>query len=229
MITHRNLSNYLLALNNELRISCDDVYLHTASIAFSSSRRQLMLPLSQGAAVVIANSEGRKDPLALSAMIKEAGVPVMDGVPSFWRNCTTILANLDDEERTRLLDNQLRLILSASEPLLSDIPQKWLRKFQHPARHVHMFGQTETAGIVCLYRIPEQLDDENIEIIPIGTPIANTEIYVLDEQQRLCDIGEAGELYIGGAGVGRGYLNCSELNAQKCVPHPFSEQTGARL
>ena len=228
MITHGNLANYLLALNHELKIGRDDLYLHTASIAFSSSRRQLMLPLSQGAAVVIANSEERKDPLALFAMIKERGVTVMDAVPSFWRNCTTILANLDDEERTRLLDNQLRLILSASEPLLSDIPQKWLRKFQHPARHVHMFGQTETAGIVCLYRIPEQ-GDENIEIIPIGTPIANTEIYLLDEQQRLCEVGEAGELYIGGAGVGRGYLNRSELTAQKFIPHPFSEQTCARL
>jgi len=228
MITHGNLANYLLALDHELKIGRDDLYLHTASIAFSSSRRQLMLPLSQGAAVVIANSEQRKDPLALFAMIKERRVTVMDAVPSFWRNCTTILASLDDEERDCLLDNQLRLILSASEPLLSDIPQTWMRQFQHPARHVHMFGQTETAGIVCLYRIPEQVDG-NLEIIPIGTPIANTEIYVLDEQQRLCDVGEAGELYIGGAGVGRGYLNRSELTAQKFVPPPFGEQTDARL
>ena len=156
------------------------------------------------------------------------GVTVMDAVPSFWRNCTTILATLDHDERESLLDNQLRLILSASEPLLSDIPQTWMTQFRHPARHVHMFGQTETAGIVCLYRIPEQAD-ENIEIIPIGTPIANTEIYVLDEQQRVCEVGEAGELYIGGAGVGRGYLNRSELTAQKFIPHPFGKQTGARL
>jgi amino acid adenylation domain-containing protein len=228
MITHRNLANYLLALNHELKLGRDDLYLHTASIAFSSSRRQLMLPLSQGAGVVIANSEERKDPLALFAMIKERRVTVMDAVPSFWRNCTTILASLDDEERESLLANQLRLILSASEPLLSDIPQMWIRRFQHPARHVHMFGQTETAGIVCLYHIPEQLD-ENLEIIPIGAPIANTEIYILDERRRLCDIGEAGELYIGGAGVGRGYLNRSELTAQKFIPHPFNQQSCARL
>src|SRR6266446_7373570 len=228
MITHGNLANYLLALNHELKIGRDDLYLHTASMAFSSSRRQLMLPLSQGAAVVIANSEERKDPLALFTTIKERGVTVMDAVPSFWRNCTTILANLGNDERTRLLDNQLRLILSASEPLLSDIPQTWMRQFQHPARHFHMFGQTETAGIVCLYRIPEPAD-ENIEIISFVNPTANTEIYVLDEQQRVCEVGEAGELYIGGAGVGRGYLNRSELTAQKFIPHPFSEQTCARL
>src|SRR5437660_10098769 len=228
MITHGNLSKYLLALNHELKINPDDLYLHTASMAFSSSRRQLMLPLSQGAGVVIANSEHRKDPRGLFTTIKKSGVTVMDAVPSFWRHCTTILASLGNEERTRLLDNRLRLILSASEPLLSDIPQTWMRQFQHSARHVHMFGQTETAGIVCLYRIPEQVD-ENIEIIPIGTPIANTEIYVLDEQQRLCDVGEAGELYIGGAGIGRGYLNHPKLTAQKFIPPPFGEQTDARL
>src|SRR5205814_7297433 len=65
MITHGNLSNYLLALNHELKINAGDLYLHTASIAFSSSRRQLLLPLSQGASVVVATSDQRKDPLAL--------------------------------------------------------------------------------------------------------------------------------------------------------------------
>src|SRR5207245_6626718 len=109
MITHGNLANYLLALDHELKINPDDLYLHLASIAFSSSRRQLLLPLSQGAAVVIASTEERKDPLVLFRMIKECGVTVMDAVPSFWRNCTSVLASLDDQSRQRLLDNKLRL------------------------------------------------------------------------------------------------------------------------
>jgi amino acid adenylation domain-containing protein len=228
MISHANLANYLLALNHELQITHDDLYLHLASIAFSSSRRQLMLPLSQGATVVIATSDERKDPLALFEMIKARGVTIMDGVPSFWRNCTTILASLDDDERARLLDNRLRLMLSASEPLWSDIPRTWMSKFKHPAQHVHMFGQTETAGIVSLYHLPTNADDE-IRLIPIGSPIANSEIYILDEEQRPCQRGEAGELYIGGAGVGRGYLNRPELTAEKFIAHPFDARDGARL
>src|SRR5438876_12415367 len=108
MIEHRNLSNYLLALNHELRISRDDVYLHTASIAFSSSRRQLLLPLSQGAGVVVATSDQRKDPLALFQMIKARGVSVMDAVPSFWRNCTAIIGGLPENESRESLDNRLR-------------------------------------------------------------------------------------------------------------------------
>jgi len=228
MIEHRNLSNYLLALDHELNLSPDDRYLHTASIAFSSSRRQLMLPLSQGAAVVIANSDERKDPVALFQTIKDRGVTVMDAVPSFWRSCTTTLASLESDQRTALLDNGLRLMLSASEPLLSDIPQIWKNEFHHPAQHVHMFGQTETAGIVCVYRIPENLK-RDVTSVPIGNPIANTEIFVLDEEQKPCPPGVAGELYIGGAGVGRGYLNRPELTAEKFIPHPFNAREGARL
>src|SRR5882672_2953939 len=131
-VTHGNLANYLLALDHELQITPADLYLHTASIAFSSSRRQLMLPLSQGATVVIATSEQRKDPLALFAMIKQRGVTIMDAVPSFWRNCTAVLATLAGHTRKDLLDNKLRLMLSASEPLLSDIPRTWASEFRHP-------------------------------------------------------------------------------------------------
>lgn len=228
MITHGNLANYLLGLDYELQITADDAYLHTASIAFSSSRRQLMLPLSQGATVVIATSEQRKDPLALFAMIKQRRVTVMDAVPSFWRNCTSVLASLDQETRADLLDNQLRLMLSASEPLLSDIPRTWSKEFCHSAQHVHMFGQTETAGIVALYRVPSDSTNET-KIVPVGDPIANTEIFILDEDQKPCPIGVAGELYIGGAGVGRGYLNHAELTSAKFIAHPFSDEPGARL
>jgi len=227
MITHGNLANYLLALDHELQITHDDLYLHTASIAFSSSRRQLMLPLSQGATVVIATSEQRRDPLALFKMIRDRGITVMDAVPSFWRNCTAVLAHLDDETRSRLLDNKLRLMLSASEPLLSDIPRTWAYEFGHPARHVHMFGQTETAGIVALYRVPADIGGAGA--VPVGRPIANSEILILDEALRPCPLGVAGELYIGGAGVGRGYLNSAEQTSAKFIAHPFSDTPGRRL
>ena len=215
MIDHRNLANYLLALNHELGIRSDDVYLHLASIAFSSSRRQLMLPLSQGASVMIAGTNERKDPLKLLETIKATGVTVMDAVPSFWRNCTTILQELDEEERRRQLDNKIRLMLSASEPLTADIPRTWAQDFQHRARHVHMFGQTETAGIVCMNDISIAGDGD--ERVPIGRPVANTEIRIVDQDMKSCPAGVAGELLIGGAGVGRGYLNRPELSSERFI------------
>ncbi len=231
MIEHASLANYVLALNHELGIEASDRYLHTASIAFSSSRRQLLLPLSQGATVVIAGSDQRKDPVALFEMIKRESVTVMDAVPSFWRTCTAMLRTLPERERTQLLDNQLRLMLSASEPLLSDIPRTWLHQFGHKARHVHMFGQTETAGIVCLHKISvnDIATDNDIDVVPVGRPIANTEIYILDEQQQPVAPGTVGELYIGGVGVSRGYLHRPDLTAAKFIAHPFTDTTGARL
>ena len=152
----------------------------------------------------------------------------MDAVPSFWRTCTTTLEGLEEQPRRNLLDNRLRLMLSASEPLLSDIPRTWISQFGHPARHVHMFGQTETAGIVSLYHVPADIDG-GLNVLPIGRPIANSEIYILDADQRPCPVDVAGELYIGGAGVGRGYLNRPELTAEKFIQHPFDGQDGARL
>jgi amino acid adenylation domain-containing protein len=227
MITHASLANYVLALHHELGIDSNDRYLHTASIAFSSSRRQLLLPLSQGARVVIANSDERKDPLALFQMIKRERVTVMDAVPSFWRSCTALLRTLPADERAQLLRNQLRLMLSASEQLLSDIPRTWSHEFGHPARHVHMFGQTETAGIVCLHEITaeEIASSTDVNVVPVGRPIANTEIYILDHEQQPVAPGSVGELYIGGEGVGRGYLHRPDLTATKFIPHPFKSDS----
>lgn len=224
MIEHGNLSNYLLALDREIGVRNDDVYLHLASIAFSSSRRQLMLPLSQGATVMIASDEERKDPLVLFAAIKQTEVTLMDAVPSFWRNCTAILVEMDEDARAALLDNKVRLMLSASEPLPADIPRTWIREFNHRARHVHMFGQTETAGIVSVNSNP---DIDSSDRVSIGHSIANTEILLLDDEMKPCAVGVSGELYIGGAGVGRGYLNRPDLTAEKFVPHLF--KAGERL
>ncbi len=228
MLTHANLSHYVCALQAELGVTHEDVYLHTASMAFSSSRRQLMLPLSQGATVVMATADQRKDPLALFSLVKQRGVTIMDAVPSFWRTATHLLASLEPEVRRNLLDNRLRLILSASEPLLSDVPRTWTHEFRHPAQHIHMYGQTETSGIVSLYRIPVE-NDESIKPVPVGRPIANIQIHLLGSDGQPVKVGEPGEIHIGGAGVGRGYLRHPELTAAKFIPDPFSSRQGERL
>ncbi|GAA6623227.1 amino acid adenylation domain-containing protein [Scytonema sp. NUACC26] len=227
-VTHANLCHYAQAMGNALCITAEDVYLHTASIAFSSSVRQLMVPLARGATVKIATPEQRKDPRALFEGIKQHDVTAIDIVPSYWRNCIHALNNLNPEQREFLLDNKLRLIVSASEPLLSDIPTEWKFGFQHGARLINMFGQTETCGIVATYPIPEQ-QDERVKIVPLGRPIANTQIYLLDEHMQPVPIGVPGELHIGGLGLARGYLNRPELTEEKFIPDPFSQKEGARL
>ncbi|AFY82811.1 non-ribosomal peptide synthetase [Oscillatoria acuminata] len=219
-ISHRNLCHYVQAMGHALGIQRDDIYLHTASIAFSSSVRQLMVPLAAGATVNIATSQQRQDPLALFQEVKDRNVTVIDIVPSFWRNSTYALSHLEAQGRSHLLVNNLRLIVSASEPLRSDLPQIWRQEFQHPAQFINMFGQTETCGIVATYPIPDTLS-EGIQIVPLGRAIANTQLYILDEFQQPVPIGVTGELYVGGWGVGQGYLNRPELTAEKFIPDPY--------
>ncbi len=127
-----------------------------------------------------------------------------------------------------LLRNQLRLILSASEPLFSDVPRQW--GLAIPARrpvdeHVRA-NRNDWHRDRLSYSFP---DGESVKIVPIGRPIANTRAYVLDSSRQPVPIGVWGELYIGGAGIGRGYLNQPELTEEKFVPDPFSQIPGERL
>ncbi|BAY46373.1 amino acid adenylation domain-containing protein [Scytonema sp. HK-05] len=227
-VTHANLCHYAQAMGRALGITAEDVYMHTASIAFSSSVRQLMVPLAAGATVKIATSEQRKDPRALFAGIKKYDVTVVDTIPSYWRNCIHTLGGLEQQTRQALLDNKLRLIVTTGEPLLSDIPPQWTFGFQHGAQLINMYGQTETSGTVAVYPIPAQ-QDERVKIVPLGRPIANTQIYLLDSHLQPVPIGVVGELHIGGGGPAGGYLNRPELTAEKFIPNPFSQEEGARL
>ena len=228
MITHANLAQYVHAMRAGLGIRAEDRYLHTASFAFSSSVRQLFVPLSCGAAVVLAQSDTIRDPLALFDIVKKDRVSIIDLVPSHWRMCQQVLASLNAASRASLLTNHLRLILSASEPLPSDLARELVESFGHRAQLINMFGQTETTGIVTMYPMPSG-GGNSTKVVPIGRPVLNTHAYVLDSRRRPVPIGVTGELYIGGAGVGRGYLNDPLLTAERFVPDPFSSSAGARL
>jgi amino acid adenylation domain-containing protein len=226
MITHANLSHYVHAMRATLEITAGDRYLHTASFAFSSSVRQLAVPLSCGASLVLARSEAIRDPQALFELIKQERVSIIDLVPSHWRMCQQGLATLPPASRASLLANELRLALSASEPLPADLAREWAAALPPGARLINMFGQTETTGIVTAYPIPSG-DGGAARVVPIGRPIPNTQAYVLDAVRQPVPIGVWGELYIGGAGVGRGYLNDPALTAERFVRDPFD--AGARL
>ena len=122
MVTHANLSHYVHALQSSLGIAADDRYLHTASLAFSSSVRQALLPLCGGATLIVATRDEVRTPLRLFALIRQMRVTVIDIVPTYWRTCVQILSGLEASAREAMLENKLRLILSASEPLTRGSP-----------------------------------------------------------------------------------------------------------
>lgn len=228
MLTQENVRHYVHSMRTATGVRSSDVYLHTASISFSSSVRQLLLPLTLGAGVVVATTDEIRDPIELFSTIKQFGVTVIDVVPSYWRSCVDALRSLPSAARAELLENNLRLILSASEPLLSDLPRAWRLEFNHQARLVNMLGQTETAGIVATYPI-EPINEDRISVVPIGRPIDCARIYLLDANLRAVAEGESGEICIGGPTVGLGYLNHPELTAEKFPRDPFSASSTGRL
>ena len=228
MVTHKSLCDNLQAFQTRLGVTSDDVYLHTASIAFTSSLRQLLVPLSVGATLVITTAEQRVNPLALFEVIKRSKVTILDTVASLWDILVHTLAELDAESRNTVLDNKLRMILSSGDKLPSRTPTFWRRKFQHGARLINMYGQTETVGNILVYPIPEHEDYQN-EIVPLGPPLKSATVHLLDDQMQPVAEGVDAELCIGGPTIAWGYVNQPGLTAEKFVPDPFSDKPGARL
>ncbi|MFB7918552.1 amino acid adenylation domain-containing protein [Streptomyces sp. NPDC056061] len=210
-ITHASVHHNLTCLNEALGgITADDVYLHLASFAFSSSVRQLMLPLSVGARCVIATGTERTDPRELLRRMHASGVTVLDTIPSVLAVLTEALEHLPASQEAV---EQLRLLLLASEPLPSALVRAWLRSPARPrARLYNMYGQTETAGIVCLQPIDPTASLGTV--VPIGRPLPGTELCLLDDRQRVPADGATGEIVLYGPGVARGYRGDAALTAE---------------
>lgn len=220
MITHANLCSHVDAIRAVMQITENDRHLHAQSFAFSASVRQIFVPLCAGASVVIATNEQIQAPIALFETMKEWGVTTWAVTPSYWRNCAQVLGSAAPEKQKLLLDNKLRLIVSASELLWSDIPENWVYGLGHGAQIINMLGQTEVTGIVSTHVVAPKRN-EPLHVVPAGRPIANAHIYLLDRHMQPVPVGLPGEMYVGGEGLGRGYLNRPDLTAEKFVPNPF--------
>ncbi|HEX7154086.1 MAG TPA: amino acid adenylation domain-containing protein [Thermoanaerobaculia bacterium] len=223
MISHRNIAHYLGSMRAALGITAHDRYLHTASFAFSSAMRQFLLPLACGATVVIATFDDLVDPLALLDRMKAERATIADLVPSYWRHLIRQLAALPSEVRATRLDNDLRLLLSASEPLLPDLTAQWA-ELGHPARLINMYGQTETTGIVATYPIAAEAAVEASRV-PVGRPIPGTGIHIVDSVGRPVPPGVIGELVVSGPAVGLGYLGRQQETVHRFVTDPSLGRT----
>lgn len=221
VVSHLNLCSYVRSLPAALALKAHDRYLHSASISFSSSVRQLMVPLSLGATVVIASTERLRDPQALFEFIAKEHVTVLDFVPTFWRSCASILGN-------KMSDNDVRLLLSASEPFPASVVTNLSSIFRSDVQMINMYGQTETTGIISTFPI-DRAELNGAGIMPIGSPISHASMYILDENLKLVETEAVGELYIGGEGVARGYLDRPQLTAERFIKGAFAKDDTARL
>ena len=222
MIEQRGLANHLTSLIAELGLSRRDVIAQTAPQSFVISVWQFLAGPMVGARVHICADEIVQDPLLLAREIGRQGVTVLQIVPSLLR---VILERVDEKPIRQALP-LLRLLISTGEPLTADLCRAWFRHF--PAVPlINAYGASECSDDVSLHRITAQ--SLSTTTVPVGRPLPNTQAYVLDQHLQPAPTGTVGELYVGGAGVGRGYINDAALTSARFLSDPFADRAEARL
>lgn len=215
-VSHRSLVNRLLWMRERYSVGPADVILHKTSFGFDVSVWEQLLPLISGARLVIAPQPVRRDAVAMLRLIRAESVTMLHFVPSM------LPAFLDVAGVERA--DSLRVAISSGEALPKPTAVAFARRLPHCALH-NLYGPTEATIDVTHW--PVDAEDER-PFVPIGTPIDNTRIYVLDENLAPLPVGAEGELCIGGQAVAVGYLGRPALTAEKFVPDPFGPP-GARL
>ena len=222
MIEQRGLLNHLNSLISELGLSATDVIAQTAPQSFVISVWQFLAGPMVGARVHICADEIVRDPALLAQEIDREAVTVLQIVPSLLRQ---ILERAAREPAMRAF-GRLRLLVSTGESLPGDLCRAWLRQFPDVPL-INAYGSSECSDDVALHRLTAA--SAPAASAPIGRAIPNASLYVLDSHAQPVPIGLAGELWVGGAGVGRGYLNDPQQTQQRFIPDPFSNRRGARL
>ncbi len=208
MVPHGGVSGFLRSMAQAPGLRADDTLLAVTTIAFDISVLELFLPLTQGARVVVASREQAADPALLAERIRRADATVVQATPATWAMLLT--AGWTPRAGMRLLTGGEALTRPLADRLLAAGAEVW-----------NMYGPTETTIWSSTGRV-------GAETIGLGGPIANTALYVLDPALQPAPLGVYGELFIGGAGVARGYLARPGLTAERFVPDAFGAP-GSRL
>lgn len=204
-ITHASLSVYPAGFNSRLDIGAADRYLHTASFAFSASMRQLFVPFSVGACVVLAGQEQVRDPLGLLRLVQREDVTVLDWVPSYLRTMCAELERQSEAQRRRLVDNRVGILVSSGEPLSWSLAQRWRRSAGYRGRLASCYGQTETTGLIAWYELPPEPPEPAPTWVPLGEALPQARLYALDADRRPAPPGSEADLWAAGPCVARGY------------------------
>ena len=226
LVTHLNVTRLLTATESVFQFKSDDVWTLFHSYAFDFSVWELWGSLLYGGRLVVVPYWVSRTPENFYSLLCREGVTVLNQTPSAFRQLITAEETGVKEEDSEKL--KLRLVIFGGEALEVQTLRGWF------ARHgdkrpllVNMYGITETTVHVT-WRLLRSEDVKNRVGSPIGIPLEDLQVYVLDRQQELAPVGVWGELYVGGGGVCRGYLNRPELTAERFIPNPFGA-AGSRL
>ena len=215
-VTHRAVHN-LVRGTNYVTLEESDVVAQVSNSSFDAATFEIWGALLSGARLVIIEKDVALAPHALAAQLEAHGVTVMF--------LTTALFNHMARELPTAFRG-LRHLLFGGEA----VEPKWVREVLEkgrPGRLLHVYGPTETTTFATWQEVKSA--GERAHLVPIGRPLTNVQIYLLDEHLRPVPVGVPGGLYVGGCGLARGYLDQPALTAERFIPDPFSSEPGARL
>jgi surfactin family lipopeptide synthetase C len=223
LITHRSLVNYATAVNQIYDLSAMDRRLQFAPTSSEVFISEVFGALLSGAVVVLRPDQDFASFTEFLQFVEVNKISVF-GLPSaFWHEW---VASMSDGEAR--LPGCLRIVISGMDKARPELFEVWKQKVGGRIRWFNVYGPSEATCVATLYEADFSTPDR-LYSIPIGRPIANTRIYLLDSHQNPVPVGVPGELYIGGCGVARGYLDLPELTADKFVPDTFSDDLQDRL
>ncbi|BAY60049.1 amino acid adenylation [Calothrix brevissima NIES-22] len=215
MIPHMGIVNRLVWGIERYQLTPKDRVLQKTSFSFDVCVWEFFAPLLSGASLVMAKPNGHQDPSYLVQVMKQQQITIADFVPA--------MLQLILEQPGLEACEALRYITCGGEALPKELRDRFFNRLQGVELH-NCYGPTEVSIDATSWVCQPQS-----EVISIGRPIANQQIYILDNYLQPVPIGVSGELYVGGAGLSRGYLNRPDTTAEKFIPHPFSNEPGARL
>ncbi len=219
MNTQAGIMNRLAWMQQEYGLESRDRVLQKTSFSFDVSVWELFWPLQTGAVLVMARPGGEQDVGYMKEVMEEEEISTVHFVPSM------LEVFVGEWERGRC--GNLRRVISSGEELKGGLVERFYAVERGNRGKLHnLYGPTETAVEVTFHECEEEGEGKRVAI---GRPIGNLRMYVLDEWGGPAPIGVRGELYIGGVGVGRGYLKRAELTAERYVPDGFSPKGGERL
>jgi len=211
VVSHRAVVNFLTSMALEPGMTAADRWLAVTTLSFDISVLELLLPLTVGAQVILSSLEQSQHGPSLRALLESSGATGMQATPATWR--MLVEAGWSGSAEFKALIGGESLPLDLSLLLLARTGELW-----------NMYGPTETTVWSTCWRVREPERG-----IVIGRPIANTTVWVVDEQMEICPVGVPGEILIGGDGVAVSYLNRPELTAERFVTDSFGGAAGARL
>ncbi|OYD09603.1 non-ribosomal peptide synthetase [Paludifilum halophilum] len=208
VVEHQSVYNHMNWMNQRFPLTREDRVLQKTSISFDASVWEFFAPLLSGACLVMAQPGIQTDPLSLANTVIRERISVLQVVPS-------MLRMLLEENRFQEC-RSLKRVFSGGEVLTAELKERFFHCLPDTDL-INLYGPTET----CIQVLYFECEKQGHKNVPIGTPVSNMQIFILDENQNPVPIGMTGEIHVSGPGVARGYLNRPDLTQEKFILHPF--------